>query len=586
MGRQTSFTVRRAAHRLAAACALLVVFANCAPDPEPTVPDDLGVAPPNNAEPDMATPDDAETPRPDMDTPRPDMDTPRPDMDAADAGGVDAGDDAGSADMAGDDAGDVGGDAGPDLCATVTCVNGSCVEVAGEGLCACDAGYAGETCDDCARGYTGANCDMCAAGFMLDPLGSGTCILDPCSPDPCNGNGACIAGVDSAGQTTKSCECDTGFTGAACDMCDTGYQGTSCDTCAAGYTMENGECVILACSPIPCTEHGLCADADGDGMAECLCDTGWTGRDCGTCAMGYVLDTATGDCVPDVCATVVCDHGACMPSPTGAGGVCVCDWGWDGSSCDVCKYGYTEVATGGMTECLNELPVRDARVTGWFDAMAGATIDLIAGDGVQKWWNRVQPYGMNEPGPADHRPRYLLLPKPGVVFDGNDTLWAAHSLVGITNAYSIFVVATWNPALAGNTLVEGFYGNNTILPFRIMAWSDTAQYKHGDGTGIPDSVDLTGYDPASGPQLIVAQRAPFLNGTAMRISDGTNDTTIQSTKAGFTEETLTQFGSVLAPTWGVRGLDGALHEVIIVRGTLTAAERDAIVAYLTVKWGL
>ena len=56
-------------------------------------------------------------------------------------------------------------------------------------------------------------------GQYEDPNNAGTCIDDPCDPDPCNGNGDCD---NSSG--VYDCSCKTGYSDADdCAKCDVGY---------------------------------------------------------------------------------------------------------------------------------------------------------------------------------------------------------------------------------------------------------------------------------------------------------------------------------------------------------------------------
>ncbi len=54
----------------------------------------------------------------------------------------------------------------------------------------------------------------CPSGDIEYPAGSGTCITDPCKPDPCNGNGTCANGTGQA-----VCTCSAGWIGSSCDTC-------------------------------------------------------------------------------------------------------------------------------------------------------------------------------------------------------------------------------------------------------------------------------------------------------------------------------------------------------------------------------
>ncbi|MBN1769938.1 MAG: lamin tail domain-containing protein [Deltaproteobacteria bacterium] len=143
------------------------------------------------------------------------------------------------------------GDDGPDPCGADPCHgHGTCVVLGdGHASCECDAGYAGEFCDSCAEDH------------VEFPADSGTCLDDPCRPDPCSGHGACS--LDAGG--AARCTCDAEYAGAACDSCADGH---------VEFPADSGTCVADPCRDVVC-DHAECTEA-------------------------YTILTAdTGECVPD-----------------------------------------------------------------------------------------------------------------------------------------------------------------------------------------------------------------------------------------------------------------------------------------------
>lgn len=212
----------------------------------------------------------------------------------------------------------------------------------------------GLTFDDSydAAGCVGAACSSCPPGYLENPATPGRCMIDPCVPDPCHGNGLCaFAGVDAF-----TCTCSGNFGGATCADCKPGYDGTTCEACASGFVADPSaptRCVDDPCDPEACNTHGTCTVAAG-GAATCACaghfagascercETGYEGTDCAVCASGFVTDpTAPGTCIADPCLVNPCGaHGAC--SVTGpAAFTCGCEPRWAGPTCGVCATGYS-----------------------------------------------------------------------------------------------------------------------------------------------------------------------------------------------------------------------------------------------------
>lgn len=72
-------------------------------------------------------------------------------------------------------------------------------------------------------------------------------------------------------------------------VCDPGYAGQDCNSCAPGYHGAGIYCVEnINCTENTCNGHGVCDDSDG--TPHCRCDDGFTSTDngyCSACALGY-----------------------------------------------------------------------------------------------------------------------------------------------------------------------------------------------------------------------------------------------------------------------------------------------------------
>ncbi len=244
-----------------------------------------------------------------------------------------------------------------------------------------------QTCDEsgdtpqcvCTDAYTGDSCGECADGFQ-DNDGDGLCAptCDTVQLD-CGGFGSCD---DSSGTAVCACEghhagdacgvCADGFqdndadgtcapdcassdlhcgsygycdasSGEAQCVCNPGYNGDQCTTCADGFQDNDADGV---CTPtctesgLACGDHGMC-DASG-GQPMCACDQGYTGDACDQCADGFQDNDADGTCAPtcDTAGLDCGDHGTC--DDTSGAAVCVCDPRFDGAACDQCAAGYQD----------------------------------------------------------------------------------------------------------------------------------------------------------------------------------------------------------------------------------------------------
>jgi hypothetical protein len=238
-----------------------------------------------------------------------------------------------------------------DPCAPDPCNGrGTCARDTGTPVCTCEPRFFGSSCASCAVGYTGAECDACEPGFFEFP--AGTCIDDPCAPDPCSGHGTCDRSTGAA-----ACACDGNFAGAACEGCVAGYAGAGCDTCDAGYLEDppgSGLCADDPCLPDPCSGHGACAGAGG--MATCACDAPYTGATCSACEAGaYEYPAGSGLCIDDPCFPDPCSGNGSCANATGAA-VCTCTGNFSGHACDVCAAGYAGAACAACDVAYYEYP--------------------------------------------------------------------------------------------------------------------------------------------------------------------------------------------------------------------------------------
>ncbi len=127
----------------------------------------------------------------------------------------------------------------------------------------------------------------CTAGYTLAGNASRTCQAvgtfsgsDPtCDPVDCGAltapaHGAVVAATTTFGATaTYSCNANYALAGASTRMCqaDTAWSGAA-PTC---------DLVTTGCTSDPCKNGGTCSTSGASGFT-CACATGWTGSDCGS----------------------------------------------------------------------------------------------------------------------------------------------------------------------------------------------------------------------------------------------------------------------------------------------------------------
>lgn len=171
-----------------------------------------------------------------------------------------------------------------------------------------------------------------------------------------SGGGRCVP--ESISCSTQSCgsrgECADRTDGERVCLCQPGYTGNACASCADGYQDHDGDGVCApSCGVANVYCQGLQTCSDESGLARCTCIEGRSGPECEECAPGYRPDLTGQGCVPTCGAeTFPCgSHGTCVETLRGAR--CECDPGRGGASCDECAPTHTKTGSGA---CVAPLP--------------------------------------------------------------------------------------------------------------------------------------------------------------------------------------------------------------------------------------
>ncbi len=145
---------------------------------------------------------------------------------------------------------------------------------------------------------------------------------DQCTNQTCNGHGLCYK------KNNKP----------ACQCYDS-YEGDFCDECAKGFHKKDNFCVENEkCSATFCSMHGKCDDSSG--TATCMCNEGYIGEKCDSCASGFQDNDNNGTCEKD-CSTanLNCQNPKICNDKSGTA-ICDCKTGFAGTNCDECASGF------------------------------------------------------------------------------------------------------------------------------------------------------------------------------------------------------------------------------------------------------
>ncbi|KAM8731402.1 laminin subunit alpha-1 isoform 1-T1 [Acanthopagrus schlegelii] len=180
----------------------------------------------------------------------------------------------------------------------------------------------------CPPGYTGLSCQECATGFFRQPLSElsshsqKTQFVRPCVRCRCSNH-------------SESCDVETG----ECQGCQHHTSGRSCELCAPGYYGNVGgsisDCSLCACPLRDNSFSPTCVSEGALGDFRCTaCQTGYEGRYCERCSVGYYGNPSSPG---GVCSSCNCSSwGSLRPLCDALSGQCECKAGVKGQSCDQC----------------------------------------------------------------------------------------------------------------------------------------------------------------------------------------------------------------------------------------------------------
>jgi hypothetical protein len=139
--------------------------------------------------------------------------------------------------------------------------------------------------------------------------------------------------------------CDEKMSPPRC-VCDSGYTGVDCGDCAPGYMAQGDRCapVPIDCDKNPCGASGTCVEASGGDRCECPQDR--TGPTCAQCVEGLQDNDKNGTCTTScsVSSTQCASWERCDDS---TGSIrCACAPHSTGRHCDECESSYYRLADG------------------------------------------------------------------------------------------------------------------------------------------------------------------------------------------------------------------------------------------------
>ncbi|XP_061114000.1 laminin subunit alpha-5 isoform X1 [Conger conger] len=207
---------------------------------------------------------------------------------------------------------------------------------------------------DCQHNTCGPSCDHCCPGFNQLPWKPATTYsANECEPCNCHRHAFdCYYDPEVNRRRVSMNQLGEYLGGGVCLECQHHTTGINCERCIPGYYRSPDQPLDspYVCSPCACQSEftdGTCEDLTG----RCYCKPNYTGRDCGTCAEGYVNfpecfpipiypNNNNGEVLPAgeiincECNAAGTEGNSCRPDPRTQ--ACVCKPGFTGAHCDSC----------------------------------------------------------------------------------------------------------------------------------------------------------------------------------------------------------------------------------------------------------
>jgi hypothetical protein len=333
-------------------------------------------------------------------------------------------------------------------------------------------------------------------------------------------------------------------------------------------------------------------DAGGGGDVDAgECPTGMTGAGCTECATGYQDADGNGVCELGCAATggvaLNCgDRGTCEDSAVTGSRGCVCDEGWSGALCATCATGYELVAG----ECEPALGVTTGLQL-WYDA-DHSNVVLDTEGRISAWPSRVNSLPLTN-GTASGRPTLQADAWNGrsaASFTGGERLSSSGSTGALSGQdFTIFVVAGPVGTAVGAALLSVRSGTSYGAFLETASGGYRFVHRSPPATGAFGGDTVTTTRPTSVPQLIrvVRSGSGAITGLRLSVAEGGNLETAHN--ALTTPLTQAAIGTNLAFVLGEgpsAAYRGRIGEVLVYNRTLTSAEVTQVQAYILRKWGI
>ncbi len=315
------------------------------------------------------------------------------------------------------------------------------------------------------------------------------------------------------------------------------------------------------------------------------CPAGMAGDDCSECAAGHQDVDGDGTCQLACAAPppddLDCgDRGACVESTeTGLRG-CECDEGYGGETCETCADGFAESPLGDCVPVPNLLPGLQI----WMDATNGDEMVVNDSDEVTSWSNVIGSEVLV--GQSGARPAFVAdhwgEGRPALVFDGADRMATTGSTDAFADEYAVYLVVS---AVSGGG--QGVLSVRQSTNYGVILETfgpATYEYRHRNPFGTTGGDAVATLRPTDEVHLVRIRRTAGL--VQLSVAEGTDLSANESQEVGANSGALG--GSPLFELGRSENgfLEGAIGEVLVFDGTLTADDRDMLVEYLGTKWGL